>query len=131
VLTTEEEVIMTTDTTVETPAEIVELKNRLKASWSAGDYGVVAENLQTSAEKFLSRIPIGKGSRVLDVACGTGQVAFPAFKADAHVTGFDIVPDLIEQARHRATQEKKPSALTLAMLKHCLIRTMHLTWWCR
>lgn len=97
---------MTTDT-VETPAEILELKQRLKASWSAGDYGVVAENLQTSAETFLSRIPIEKSSRVLDVACGTGQVAFPAFRAGAHVTGVDIVPDLIDQARRRAARENK------------------------
>lgn len=85
--------------------EMKTLKDRLKATWSAGDYGVVAENLQTSAEEFLSRIPIEKGSRVLDVACGTGQVAFPAFNAGAHVTGIDIVPDLIEQAQHLAQQE--------------------------
>ena len=88
-----------------TPAEVGKLKNRLKASWSAGDYGVIAENLQTSAETFLSRIPIERGSRVLDVACGTGQVAFPAFRAGARVTGIDIVPDLIEQARRRAAKE--------------------------
>lgn len=88
-------------------SEIQDLKERLKANWSAGDYGVIAENLQSSAEKFLARIPIAKGSRVLDVACGTGQVAFPAFSAGAYVTGIDIVPDLIEQARNRASAENK------------------------
>lgn len=94
-----------TTTAVVTPADIGELKNRLKAGWSAGDYGVIAESLQTSAATFVSRIPIEKGSRVLDVACGTGQVAFPAFRAGARVTGIDIVPDLIAQARRRATRE--------------------------
>lgn len=91
----------------EISSEMRELKDRLMANWAAGDYGVVAENLQSSAEQFLSRVPIEPGSRVLDVACGTGQVAFPVFSAGAHVTGIDIVPDLIEQARYRAQQEKK------------------------
>lgn len=77
----------------ETPANIGDLKDRLKAGRSADDYGVVAQNLQTSAEQFLSRIPVEKGSCVLDVACGTGQVAFPAFRAGARVTGIDTVPD--------------------------------------
>lgn len=89
------------------PLEIEDLKARLKATWSTGDYGVVAKNLQTSADEFLARIPIAAGSRVLDAACGTGQIAFPAFAAGAHVTGIDIVPDLIEQARKRAAQENK------------------------
>jgi len=89
------------------PVEIEDLKDRLKATWSSGDYGVVARNLETSAEQFLARISITPGSRLLDAACGTGQIAFPAFTAGAHVTGIDIVPDLIEQARARAAQEKK------------------------
>lgn len=87
------------------PIEITELKDRLKATWSAGDYGVVAQNLKTSADEFLSRIPIDPGSRVLDVACGTGQVAFPAHNAGANVVGIDIAPNLIDQARARAASE--------------------------
>lgn len=98
---------LTADKSGEIPYELKELKERLRATWEAGDYGVVAENLQTSAEQFLARIPIERGSRVLDVACGTGQVAFPAFDAGAHVTGIDIVPDLIQQACNRAAVENK------------------------
>lgn len=88
------------------PIEINELKDRLKATWSAGDYGIVAQNLKASAEEFLSRIPIEPGSRVLDVACGTGQMAFPAHKAGAHVVGIDIASNLIDQARARAASEQ-------------------------
>lgn len=87
------------------PIEITELKNRLKATWSAGDYGVVAQNLESSAQEFLSRIPIDKGSHVLDVACGTGQIAFPAYYEGASVVGIDIAPNLIDQARARAITE--------------------------
>jgi SAM-dependent methyltransferase len=48
---------------------------------------------------------INKGEKVLDVACGTGNLAIPAAKAGAIVTGIDIAPNLIEQARDRATAE--------------------------
>ncbi len=89
------------------PIEITELKDRLKATWSAGDYGVVAQNLKASAEEFLSRIPIDPDSRVLDLACGTGQIAFPACHAGANVVGIDIAPNLIDQARARAVSENR------------------------
>jgi 2-polyprenyl-3-methyl-5-hydroxy-6-metoxy-1,4-benzoquinol methylase len=81
------------------------LKNRLKETWSAGDYGRIAKNLEPGATAFLSRIPIEPGTLVLDVACGAGQVAFPAARAGARVTGIDIAPNLIEQARQRAEAE--------------------------
>jgi ubiquinone/menaquinone biosynthesis C-methylase UbiE len=43
--------------------------------------------------------------RVLDVACGTGNLAIPAAHAGAIVTGVDIATNLIEQARVRALRE--------------------------
>jgi SAM-dependent methyltransferase len=85
--------------------EMEALKTRLKATWSAGDYGRVARDLESSAAEFLARIPIEAGTRVLDVACGTGQLAFAAAAAGARATGLDIAPNLIEQARARATAE--------------------------
>lgn len=85
--------------------EMGALKSRLKATWTDGDYGVVARDLEPSAEEFLARIPFGPGTRLLDVACGTGQIAFPAARAGARVTGVDIAPNLIEQARSRAATE--------------------------
>ena len=85
--------------------ELESIKAKQKATWSAGDYGVVAKNLEASALDFLARIPVEPGSRVLDVACGTGQLAFPAARAGARVAGIDIAPNLIEQARARADFE--------------------------
>ena len=40
--------------------------------------------------------------QVLDVACGSGNLAIPAAQAGADVTGVDIAPNLLEQARERA-----------------------------
>jgi SAM-dependent methyltransferase len=43
--------------------------------------------------------------KVLDVACGTGNQSIPAARTGADVTGVDIAPNLLEQARQRATQD--------------------------
>lgn len=85
--------------------EMESLKARLKATWMAGDYGHFAKYLEPGALEFLARIPIEPGARVLDVACGAGQIAIPAARAGARVTGVDIATNLIEQARARARAE--------------------------
>lgn len=81
------------------------LKARLKATWMAGDFGEVAKSIESHAEEFMARRDIKPGMRVLDVACGTGNLAIPAAKAGAIVTGVDIATNLIEQARVRALRE--------------------------
>ena len=89
----------------EVTPEMETLKVKLKTTWNTGDYGVVAKYLESSAMEFLARIPIDPGTRVLDVACGSGQAALPAARAGAVVTGVDIAPKSIEQARARAEAE--------------------------
>jgi SAM-dependent methyltransferase len=81
------------------------LKTRLKAMWMAGDYGHFAHYLEPGAMEFFSGLQIGAGDRVLDVACGAGQLALPAARAGADVTGVDIATNLIGQARDRAQAE--------------------------
>jgi ubiquinone/menaquinone biosynthesis C-methylase UbiE len=89
---------------VRTP-DVEALKARMKATWMAGDFGQVAKYAEHEAVKFISRQNIKPGMRVLDVACGTGNLAIPAAKVDAMVTGVDIASNLIEQARERAKSE--------------------------
>ena len=67
--------------------ELQTLKTKLKTTWSAGDYGLIAKQLEKSAEGFLTRHPIEPGIKVLDVACGTGQLAIPAARAGARSPG--------------------------------------------
>lgn len=85
--------------------EMESLKTRLKAMWSAGDFGQVAKHIEASAEEFIDRLALKPGLRVLDVACGSGNLAIPAARAGAVVTGVDIAPNLLEQARARAEAE--------------------------
>ena len=91
--------------TAEMTPEMEALKTRLKATWMSGDYGHFAKYLEPGALEFLSRIPMEPGMRILDVACGAGQISIPAARAGAKVTGIDIAPNLIEQACARAQAE--------------------------
>lgn len=81
------------------------LKSRMKSMWSAGDFGEIAKFSAGEGEKFVSRLPIVSGTRLLDVACGSGNIAIPAARRGAEVIGVDIAPNLIEQAIARAKSE--------------------------
>jgi 2-polyprenyl-3-methyl-5-hydroxy-6-metoxy-1,4-benzoquinol methylase len=87
------------------PDPIDPIKQRMKAIWTAGDFGQIARYSARIAEAFVNRIGIAPGSTVLDVACGTGNVSIPAARIGANVTGVDIAPNLLEQARERAADE--------------------------
>ncbi len=78
------------------------LKKGLRATWMAGDFGQIAKYSEPEAERFISRLSIEPGARVLDVACGTGNLAIEAARRRAVVTGLDIAPNLLAQARERA-----------------------------
>jgi len=85
--------------------EMQAIKERMKATWSAGDFGVIAKIIEAEGEDFIKRLKIPKGAKLLDVACGSGNLAIPAARGGADVTGIDIVADLIRQAKERASSE--------------------------
>jgi ubiquinone/menaquinone biosynthesis C-methylase UbiE len=85
--------------------EMEALKGRMKATWEAGDFGVIARSIEKGGAEFIDRLNIGPGMKVLDVACGTGNTALPAARAGADVTGIDIAENLIEQAIANADRE--------------------------
>ncbi|HYO79943.1 MAG TPA: class I SAM-dependent methyltransferase [Bryobacteraceae bacterium] len=87
------------------PPEMGALKARLKAMWESGDYGVFAKYLEKGALEFFDRITITPGTRLLDIACGAGQLTIPAARRGVHVTGVDLAANLVEQARTRARDE--------------------------
>ena len=68
----------------------------------AGDFGVVAKTISAGAEAFTDRLDLHSGVHVLDVACGTGNTAIPLARNGCVVTGVDIAPNLLVQARERA-----------------------------
>ena len=78
---------------------------RSRAVWSSGDFGRIARGYEAGAAEFIARLGIAPDERVLDVACGTGNLALPAARAGAAVTGIDIAPNLLAQAYEQAAHE--------------------------
>jgi len=85
---------------------IEQLKRGMQATWMAGDFGQIAKYSEKGAEEFVGRLNIRPECKVLDVACGTGNLAIPAARLGAKVVGVDIAPNLLEQARQRASAER-------------------------
>lgn len=56
-------------------------------------------------EAILDRLNLGPGTRLLDVACGTGALAIPAAARGAEVTAVDIAPRMIDLLADRARSE--------------------------
>lgn len=71
----------------------------------AGNFGEIAKSTASIAEEFVDSMVIKPGMRALDVACGSGNVAIPMARAGAIVSGVDIAPNLLAQARERAAAE--------------------------
>src|SRR5262245_19296064 len=86
-------------------AEIISLKDKLKATWMAGNYDYFSRFMESSAVEFLDRLPLRDGDRLLDVACGSGQLGLLAARKGAEVVGVDIATNWIDAARGRAASE--------------------------
>lgn len=88
--------------TTDAARSLESLKGKLKATWMAGNYDYFSRSMESSAVEFLARLPVRAGVRLLDVACGSGQLALLAARKGAKVTGVDIATNAIEAARGRA-----------------------------
>src|ERR687895_212079 len=76
-----------------TPNADAELKARHRKMWASGDYPSMVETWLTPlGPRLAEACGAGPGTRVLDVAAGTG----------AHVTASDLTPELLEAGRARA-----------------------------
>jgi SAM-dependent methyltransferase len=84
------------------------LTERIQATWTSGDFGRIAKGYERGAAEFIERLRLLPGEPVLDLACGTGNLALPAARTGARVAGIDIAPNLIDQARENAAREGLP-----------------------
>ena len=82
-------IYMTTElhATVELGGTPDPLTDRVRATWTAGDFGRIAKGYSLGAAEFIARLELEPDERVLDVACGTGNLALPAARIGASVTG--------------------------------------------
>src|SRR5215475_5868570 len=81
------------------------LKGRLKQTWMAGDYDHFSRYMEQEARVFYEQLDLPAGCEMLDVACGSGQLALWAARDGINVTGVDIAPNLVRRAQARAKAE--------------------------
>jgi len=85
--------------------EMVSIKDRHRATWESGDFGVIARYNEPAAAEFMGRLPLRRGQHLLDVACGTGNLAVIAAQRGCVTSGVDFASNLLQQARRRAQAE--------------------------
>ncbi len=73
--------------------------------WGDGQYERTAEQLTIAAERAIDAAEITAADHVLDLGCGTGNVAIAAARRGARVTGVDPAERLLQTARSRARDE--------------------------
>jgi SAM-dependent methyltransferase len=91
-----------------TTLELNGLKAKQQKTWASGDYGAVAALIHPIAESLVQAADLSAGSRVLDVATGTGNAALAAARCLCDVDAVDYVPELLERGRARAAAEHLP-----------------------
>jgi SAM-dependent methyltransferase len=77
-----------------------QFKAMQRAGWA--HFGPLATFTTPTAARLVRFAGVKAGQRVLDVAGGTGVVAITVARLGAKVTGSDLTPELIEQARENA-----------------------------
>lgn len=82
--------------------EVESLKTRLRNIWMAGDYDRFSRYMESSARDFHERLQVAPGCQLVDVGCGSGQLALMAAKDGLAVTGVDIASNWVERAKARA-----------------------------
>lgn len=73
-----------------------------KALWEMGDFPSLAHMIRPASQTIMDAASVSAGDELLDVACGTGNLAIPAAERGAKVTGIDITPKLLEVAQLEA-----------------------------
>ena len=60
------------------PSNLAAIRDRQQATWSKGDYAVIGATLPLVSELLCEAVDLRAGSRVLDVATGSGNAALAA-----------------------------------------------------
>ena len=81
------------------------INERQRRMWASGDCAQAAARIHSVAERLCEAADLVAGSRVLDVATGSGSAEIAAARCGCEVTGIDYVPALLERARVRARAE--------------------------
>jgi SAM-dependent methyltransferase len=88
------------------PDPFADLKKSHREMWVS--FTPIAAFTTPVAAQLVKFAGIAPGESVLDVGTGTGVVAITAARAGARVTGLDLTPELLDQARENARIAQLP-----------------------
>jgi SAM-dependent methyltransferase len=71
----------------------------IRERWAMGDYRSIGKVISPVSAKLVRLVNVKPVDSVLDVACGFGNTTITARRAGAKVTGIDITPELLTQAK--------------------------------
>jgi len=94
-----------TVTGVQASPDFAVITGRQQQTWATGDFNVIALSVIAASEQLVEAVNPCPGHRVLDVACGSGNVALIAARRYCEVSGIDYVPELLARARQRAAAD--------------------------
>ena len=83
----------------------------MKNDYSVGDLiydGKIYDGMNRDLgdqEFYMRWLPKNKHARILELCCGTGRLTIPIAHEEYDITGVDITPSMLEQARKSATEE--------------------------
>lgn len=77
-------------------------KEHVKRVWTIGSYPDISRDFLSMAAHLVNAVNFDSNHKLLDIACGTGNVAITAARRGAHVTGLDITPAMLDEARENA-----------------------------
>ena len=89
-------------------ADFAAIKARQRATWAAGDYGIIGTSLQIVGETLCEAVDLRAGAKVLDVAAGNGNCSLAAARRWCDVTSTDYVPALLQDGKRRAAGDRLP-----------------------
>lgn len=78
----------------------------IRERWALGDYKSIGKVISPVSAKLVRLVNVKPVDSVLDVACGFGNTAITARRAGAKVTGIDITPELLAQAKEEESISK-------------------------
>lgn len=91
--------------------------NKWQAKATDQEYSVITDR-HRAAHRVLSKYP--RGSRLLDVGCGTGQLAIEADSNGFHAMGIDFADEMIEKAKDNAKEHgSKAQFQTASVFEYC------------
>lgn len=69
--------------------------------WTSGSYQQLAPHYLSMAAMLVKQTNVSASDTLVDIGCGTGNVAITAGRRGADVVGVDIAPEMLYRARER------------------------------